>query len=376
MTERKTIKNKDLVTGFEGIVVSKNKTIKKKEFSILDLKKKVETVTAYKEDSYIPFSFALKSALRMEGIPQGYLHQIIGHSNTGKSTMLAELAIAAQKKKILPCFFITEYKFSWSHLELMSFDRGKIVDQDVNGNPIYDGFFIYKDGFESLESLFLEINKILDLQDKGEIPFDLLLVIDSFGSITSKMGNEVNEDGGLRGGGMRDALTYSSHLKGLKGRIGMSRKIDKPFTNTLLAINQSYLAMPTSPMAKPKLVPRGGESLTYSCAYIFRCGGILDAGINKETCIVSGKKIVIGYITKIAIEKNHETIINVESEKVFLCPHGFMVNDKSEIDRYKSKMRPVWEKRLKEMENNEEELEVDKETGEILNINQPIKAEL
>ncbi len=370
-------KDKDTVTGFEGIVVSKEKkSIKKKEFSILDLKKKVETVTAYKEDKYIPFSFALKDALRMEGIPMGFIHQIIGHSNTGKSTMLAELAISAQKQNILPCFFITENKFSWDHLLMMGFDRGNPVEQDVNGNPIYDGFFIYKDGFESLETLFLEMNKILDLQEKGEIPFDLLLVVDSFGSISSKMGNEVNEDGILKGGGMRDALTYSAHLKSLKTRIGMSRKIDKPFTNTLLAINQSYLTMPASPMEKPKLVPRGGESLTYSSTYIFRCGGILNAGITKETCIVLGKKIVIGYITKIGIEKNHETIINVESEKVFLCPHGFMVFNKEEIERYKNKMRPTWEKRLKEMENNEEELDVDKETGEILNINQPIKAEL
>lgn len=314
----------------------------------------------------------------MKGLSQGYIHQIIGHSNTGKSTMIAELSIAAQKKNILPCFFITENKFSWPHLELMGFSRGKEVEQDQNGNPIFDGFFIFKDGFESLEHLFLEMNKLLDLQDKGEIPFDLLIICDSFGSISSKMGNEVNEDGGLKGGGMRDALTYSAHLKGLKTRIGISRKIDKPFTNTLLIVNQSYLSMPTSHMGMPKLVPRGGESVTYSSTMIYRFGNIMDSGISKVTCIVSGKKIVIGYITKIGIEKNHETIINVESEKIFLCPHGFLPNHKDSIDRYKEKMRPIWEEKLKEMGNNEEELDVDKETGEILSesITRPIKAEL
>ena len=356
----------------------KKKSLKKKTFSILDLKKKVETVTAYKEDSYIPFSFALKDALRMEGISQGCIHQIIGHSNTGKSTMLSELAIAAQKKNILPCFFITENKFSWPHLELMGFNRGKEVEQDQNGTPIYDGFFIFKDGFESLEGLFLEMNKLLDLQDKGEIPFDLLIICDSFGSISSKMGNEVNEDGIVKGGGMRDALTYSAHLKGLKTRIGISRKIDKPYTNTLVVVNQSYLSMPTSPLAKPKLVPRGGESVTYSSTMIYRFGNIMDAGISKVTCTVLGKKIVIGYITKIGIEKNHETIINVESERIFLCPHGFMVNDKTEIDRYKNKMRPVWEEKLKEIEQSGEDIEVNEDTGEILSetISQPTKADL
>ena len=182
MTEKKAIKNKDVVTtGFEGIVVSKNKTIKKKEFSILDLKKKVETVTAYKEDSYIPFGFAVSDALRKKGIPQGFIHQIIGHSNGGKTTFLFESAISAQRMGVLPVFIITENKFDWNHLLSMGFERGEVIGQDENGTDIYGGHFLYLDGFKNIQHIFLEINKILDLQEnKNEIPYDLLFLVDSF----------------------------------------------------------------------------------------------------------------------------------------------------------------------------------------------------
>ena len=352
------------------------KTIKKKEFNILDLKKKVETVTAYKDDKYIPFSYAIKDALRMEGIPVGYVHQIIGHSGAGKTTLLFECATAAQKQGILPVFIITENKFDWNHLQLIGFDKGNVVDTDENGLPIYDGFFLYKDGFKNIEDLFLEINKILDLQDKGEIPFDIVFVIDSFGSISGRMNAQINEDGSLKGGNMQDAVVYSSLMgKGMKSRIGMSRKVDSPYTNTILAVNQGYIKPAMVPMGQPKLIPKGGEAMTYSSTYIFRCGGITDSGLNKISCIVSGKKVKVGDVTKIAIEKNHEDEFTILEEKVFLTPHGFLKNDKSEIDRYKEKMKSSWEERVGKFDN-EQDLSVDTETGEILNTNQPVKAEL
>ena len=378
MTEKKTIKNKDVVTtGFEGIVVSKNKTIKKKEFSILDLKKKVETVTAYK-DEYIPFSFAVQDAIRLKGLPTGHIHQIIGHPNTGKSSLLFEVGVSAQKQGILPIFLITENKFDWGHLELLGFDRGEEVDQDENGNPIYGGHYLYIDGFFNIEDIFLKINKILDLQEKEEIPYDIIFLIDSFGSLPSKMSSIIKEDGSQKGSNMNEATVYSGHLKGLKSRIGMSRKKDSKFTNTVLIVNQSYIAPAMTPIGKPKIVPRGGTSLVYSSTYIFRCGGIIDSGVSKETCIVGGKKVVVGYSTKIAIEKNHEDYFTISEERIFLCPHGFLKLDKSEIERYKIKMRPLWEERLKEIDSLNEGLEVDEETGEILSkkITQPIKAEL
>lgn len=359
--------------------MSEKKTIKKKEFNILDLKKKVETVTAYKEDRYIPFSYAVKDALRIEGLPMGCVHQIVGHSNSGKSTWLFEVATSAQKIGVLPIFIITENKFDWDHLELIGFDRGKVVDKDVNGLSIYDGFFIYKDGFKNIEDLFLEINKIIDLQDKGEIPFDIIFLVDSFGSLSGKMNSEVNPDGSLKGGNMQDATVYSSLMgKGMKSRIGMSRKQDSPYTNTILAANQGYIKPAMVPMGQPKLVPKGGEAMTYSSTYIFRTGGIMDSGLQKVSCIVSGKKVKVGDVTRVAIEKNHENYFTIIEEKIFLTPHGFLKNDKDEIEKYKNKMRSKWEERIKETE--ERNINVDLETGEILNNGsekkKPIKAEV
>jgi RecA/RadA recombinase len=82
----------------------------------------------FKEQKWIPFSKALQNSISVTGAPVGHITLLRGHSNTGKTTALLELAISAQKMNILPVFIITEMKWSWEHARTMGFQIDDVVD--------------------------------------------------------------------------------------------------------------------------------------------------------------------------------------------------------------------------------------------------------
>jgi RecA/RadA recombinase len=65
---------------------------------------------------------AFKEVTRLAGLPVGAITQVIGKSNSGKSTLAIEAAAHAQKQGILPVFIITENKFSFERAESMGVD--------------------------------------------------------------------------------------------------------------------------------------------------------------------------------------------------------------------------------------------------------------
>jgi len=84
-------------------------------------KKLLNTTVKFKEQRWIPFSEALQDSTSLPGAAIGHINLLRGHSNTGKTTALLELAINAQKMGILPVFIITEMKWSWEHTKQMGF---------------------------------------------------------------------------------------------------------------------------------------------------------------------------------------------------------------------------------------------------------------
>jgi len=85
----------------------------------------------FKEQKWIPFSEALQESVSLPGAPMGHITLLRGHSNTGKTTALLELAINAQKMGILPVFIITEMKWSWEHAKQMGFQVEDVVDTET-----------------------------------------------------------------------------------------------------------------------------------------------------------------------------------------------------------------------------------------------------
>ena len=76
----------------------------------------------FKEQDWLKVSDAFTEVTSLKGIPMGHITLLRGHSDTGKTTLLLEAAVEAQKKQILPVFIITEMKWSWPHAKTMGLE--------------------------------------------------------------------------------------------------------------------------------------------------------------------------------------------------------------------------------------------------------------
>ena len=173
-------KTKKQVIEAASAVVKKNfdlgKFKKKKGFSNASVK--------FKEQGWIPLSKAFQDITSLPGIPTGHITLLRGHSDTGKTTALIEAAVSAQKRGILPVFIITEMKWNWEHAIQMGLDIN--ITRDDDGEIIdYEGNFIYVDRetINSIEDVAGFILDLMDEQKKGNLPYDLLFLWDSIGSV-------------------------------------------------------------------------------------------------------------------------------------------------------------------------------------------------
>jgi RecA/RadA recombinase len=129
-------------------------------------KKLLNSTVKFKEQKWIPFSEALQDSTSLPGAAMGHINLLRGHSNTGKTTALLELAINAQKMGILPVFIITEMKWSWEHAKQMGFQVEDVVDTTTGEIVDYKGFFLYNDrsALGTIEDVAEFIADLLDEQ--------------------------------------------------------------------------------------------------------------------------------------------------------------------------------------------------------------------
>ena len=82
----------------------------------------------------MPKSF--QDVTKLPGVPIGFVSEILGHSNVGKTTMLNHLLVAAQNQKIIPVIFDTENSFSFQYAMSMGFKAepiyGDVEVEDVD----------------------------------------------------------------------------------------------------------------------------------------------------------------------------------------------------------------------------------------------------
>ena len=88
----------------------------------------MDETTKFKEQKWIPFSPAVKDALSIPGIPMGHVSIARGGSDTGKTTLMIETAVSAQKIGILPVFIITEMKWDFAHAQTMGLELDAVPD--------------------------------------------------------------------------------------------------------------------------------------------------------------------------------------------------------------------------------------------------------
>jgi hypothetical protein len=333
----------------------------KNSFDLDSFKKKkgVVSSTKFKELKWINFSEALQDATKVPGIPMGHISLVRGHSDTGKSTTLAEIATEAQKQKILPVFLITEMKFGWEYFTRQGFELEHVYDDD--GNIIdHKGFFIYADRstLKSIEDMASFIYDLLEEQEKGNLPFDLLFLIDSIGatpclkSIENKKNNP-----------MWNAAAYSQQFGNfINQKIVLSRKEDYPYTNSLLAVNKVWVEPAASVMAQPKMKNKGGDTMFYDCSMCVTFGNISNSGTSVINAVKDGMTVEYAKRTKIKVDKNHITGLSTKGI-VLMTNHGFIKNTPVSIKNYKDAHKDEWMKKLGGSEYGKSDFELVEDRG-------------
>jgi hypothetical protein len=334
----------------------KRKPLKKKTIDFSSIRKKFSSSDKYKEQKYFDLGEAFQKATGLPGPAMGQINMFLGHSDTGKTTALINTAVDAQKKGILPVFIITEQKFSFEHAKTMGLQTNYIEEVDESTgevNAYWDGFLLYKLGFEYIEQAFEYVNEILDAQRDGDIPYDIVFLWDSIGTIPCKM----SFDG--KGGNQHTARVISEKWgMALAQRITSSRKETAPFTNTMIFINQPWVELPDNPFGQPKIQPKGGQSIYLSCALVFLFGNQKSAGISKLSATNKGRKVNFAIRTKVGILKNHMNGLGYADCRLLATTHGFIEDDKKAIDNYKNDYKVYWSEIFETVGSESKDFEV------------------
>jgi RecA/RadA recombinase len=309
----------------------------------------------FKEQKWIPFSPAMQEALSIPGIAMGHINIVRGASNTGKTTTSIEAAVSAQKMGVLPVLIITEMKHSWDHWKTMGFEMNEIKDKDDNVVD-YDGFFIYKDRgkLSSIEDVADFIIDLLNEQDKGNLPYDLLFLWDSVGSIACRMSIDQGKNNPMWNAGAI-ATQFGNFIN---QRIILSRKEESKYTNTFLIINKTGVAPAENVFSQPRMTNKGGNTFYYDASLCLTFGNVTNSGTSKIKAQKEGKDVEFALRTKVACDKNHVNGITTKNT-VISTVHGFIPDDPKEVAKYKKDHSHEWasilgEGNYKTVEDNSE----------------------
>jgi hypothetical protein len=313
----------------------------KKTTDFSSFKKKYSTSAKYKPQRFFDLGPDFLDASGLPGPAIGHINMFLGHSDTGKTTALVKTAVDSQKKEILPVFIITEQKWSFEHARLMGLQCEEVVDE-TTGEIDWDGFFIFNNGFNTIEEITDYINSLLDAQEKGELEYNLLFLWDSVGSVPCKMTYEG------RGGKMQNAGVLADKIgMGINQRISGSRKSESKYENTLVIINQPWVSLPDNPFGQPKIKSKGGEAIWLNSSLVFLFGNQKESGTNKITATKDKRSVKFAIRTKVSVMKNHISGLGYEDGKIIVTPHGFLAGkdaaeEKISIEKYKTEYAEYW----------------------------------
>jgi hypothetical protein len=282
----------------------------------------------------------LQEALSIPGIPMGHNSMVRGKSNTGKSTMTIEVAVNAQKMGVLPVLIITEMKHDWNHWRTMGFEMEDVVDEETGEIIDQTGFFIYRDrsSLNSIEDIAAFIIDLLTEQKKGNLPYDLLFIWDSVGSIPCQMSIEQGKNNPMWNAGAI-ATQFGNFIN---QQIVMSRKESSKYTNTLFIVNKVGVAPALTPMSQPRMTNKGGNAMYWDATIVATFGNVTNSGTSKIFAQHKGKKVEFAKRTKIAIDKIHADCGIATSTTVIVTPHGFIPDDKDAEKEYKKLHAHEW----------------------------------
>jgi len=181
----------------------------------------------------------------------------------------------------------------------------------------------------------------MDEQKKGNLPYDLLFLWDSIGSVPCEMSIKSNKNNNEWNAGAMSTQFGNS----VNQKITLSRKESSPFTNTLVCINKVWTLKAESPMGQPKLMNKGGFAMWFDATFVVTFGNIADSGTSKLKAIKDGKQVEFAKRVNIQIDKNHINGVTTRG-KIVMTPHGFIEDDPKQLKTYKDAHAKDWAKVL------------------------------
>lgn len=311
------------------------KPVAKKTFSLENFKKKIgaEDVPD-KPLRWIELSKGFKTATGLPGFAKGYVSLARGHSNTGKSTAICEGIVAAQKMGDFVVIIDTENNLGRDRLTSMGFDW--------NGNYLHiDNEFLLenfgkaqdKDRKEAaIEDMAKCMYYLLDLQESNELPFDITFAIDSIGTLNCIKTVNAQEKDDTQNNMWNAGAYEKSFMNLLNNTIPNSRKVNKPYTNTIIAVQKIWIDNMNQGVVKHK----GGETWYLGSRLIFHFGGIVSHSTKRVTATSKKRELSYGIETKVNVAKNHidGPLGGISMEgKIISTPHGFVYPD--DLESYK-----------------------------------------
>ena len=308
----------------------------KKNFSLDNFKKKVgaEDVPD-KPLEWIKIDDALTEITGMPGFPKGYVSTCCGFSNSGKSTGVSLGIVNGQKMGLLPIIIDLENNLGKHRLNLMGFDEtGDYIFIDNEYLLEHFGRPLDKNrSYASIEDLANCVRFFLREQADGNLPYDLLFAIDSIGTlncnktITAAEKNESDSNFWNAGAYEKEFMYLFNDV------IPNSRKIDKPYTNTVICVQKiGRDAMNNS------ITMKGGRTWEYVPRLQYYFGGILTKGVKRITATSKKREISYGVSVKVNVLKNQidGPLGGISMEgNIISVPHGFITNEG--IEEYKKK---------------------------------------
>ena len=294
----------------------------------------------FKKQRWIPFSPAVSDALSIQGIPMGQVTIARGGSDTGKTTLMIEAAVAAQQMEVLPIFIITEMKWDFAHAKKMGLEVEAIADESTGEVLDYKGFFLYVDrsSLNTIEDVSAFIADILDEQKKGKLPYDLLFLWDSVGSIPCEMSVKQGNNNPMWNAGAM-ATQFGNFIN---QQFPLSRKEKYPYTNTFFVINKTGVQPALTPMSQPRMTNKGGNAMYWDAAIVITFGNVTNSGTSKINVQHKGKKVEFAKRTKIAIDKIHADCGIATASTVIVTPHGFIPDTPEAVKEYKKTYAHEW----------------------------------
>lgn len=320
-----------------------------------------------KELSWYVLPEAFQNATKLPGIAKGYVSAIRGHSNTNKSTIKLELIKAVQRSGDLPVVFELENNFAWDHAKSIGVEVNEYVDEETGevgygpgDNMLYydtaklyelygkfdheHGKWLSKPARETyvIEDVAMCIKDLLRKQREGELPFNMVFLIDSIG-VGDSYRSAVNNSSNNMWYAGAVSVAFNTIVNDL---IPSSRNVTSEYINTMFVVNKIWVESNSNPLGLPAARSKGGTSLFYAYRCVLFSGSVSSGGVRALTATSGGREFQYGTKAKIKVEKNHINNITYSGE---LCSTQHGLWDPNKLDEYKKKYADFIKGRLAEM---------------------------